>query len=63
MPKHALATPRGYFFNFRMKLIVDTQLPVKLCEILKQPGQESILVDALPKGDETSGIVDLYPLC
>ena len=36
-----------------MKLIVDAQLPVKLCEILKQLGLESIHVDELPKGDET----------
>lgn len=35
-----------------MKLIVDAQLPVKLCEILKQIGLESIHVDELPKGDE-----------
>lgn len=37
-----------------MKLIVDAQLPVKLCEILNQLGVESIHVDDLPKGDETS---------
>ena len=36
-----------------MKLIVDAQPPVKLCEILKQIGLESIHVDELPKGDET----------
>ena len=36
-----------------MKLIVDAQLPVKLCELLKQLGMESIHVDELPKGDET----------
>jgi len=36
-----------------MKLIVDAQLPVKLCEILLQLGLESIHVDKLPKGDET----------
>lgn len=36
-----------------MKLIVDAQLPVKLCEILQQLGLESIHVDQLPKGDET----------
>jgi len=36
-----------------MKLILDAQLPVKLCEILKQLGLESIHVDELPKGDET----------
>ncbi|WMN11495.1 DUF5615 family PIN-like protein [Marivirga salinae] len=36
-----------------MKLIVDAQLPVKLCEILNQIGLESIHVDELPKGDET----------
>jgi len=37
-----------------MKLIVDAQLPVKLCEILHQLGIESIHVDELPHGDETS---------
>lgn len=36
-----------------MKLIVDAQLPVKLCDILNQLGLESIHVDELPKGDET----------
>jgi len=36
-----------------MKLIVDAQLPAKLCEILNQLGLESIHVDELPKGDET----------
>lgn len=36
-----------------MKLIVDAQLPVKLCEILNQIGLESIHVDNLPKGDAT----------
>lgn len=36
-----------------MKLILDAQLPVKLCEILKQIGLEFIHVDELPKGDET----------
>ncbi|MEX2568719.1 MAG: DUF5615 family PIN-like protein [Cyclobacteriaceae bacterium] len=36
-----------------MKLIVDAQLPVKLCEILNQLGVDSIHVDELPKGDET----------
>lgn len=36
-----------------MKLIVDAQLPVKLCEILNELGLESIHVDELPKGDET----------
>lgn len=39
-----------------MKLIVDAQLPVKLCEILKQLGLESIHVDELLKGDETPDI-------
>jgi predicted nuclease of predicted toxin-antitoxin system len=37
-----------------MKLIVDAQLPIKLCEILQQLGLESIHVDQLPNGDETS---------
>jgi predicted nuclease of predicted toxin-antitoxin system len=36
-----------------MKLIVDAQLPIKLCEILNQIGLESIHVEDLPKGDET----------
>lgn len=36
-----------------MKLILDVQLPVKLCEILKQLGLESMHVDELPKGDQT----------
>lgn len=39
-----------------MRLIVDAQLPVKLCEILNQFGLESIHVDELPKGDETPDI-------
>ena len=37
-----------------MKLIVDAQLPNKLCEILNQLGINSIHVDELPEGDETS---------
>ncbi|GAB5525941.1 MAG: hypothetical protein Roseis2KO_38130 [Roseivirga sp.] len=37
-----------------MKLIVDAQLPVKLCEILNQLGLDSMHVDELPKGDETT---------
>jgi predicted nuclease of predicted toxin-antitoxin system len=37
-----------------MKLIVDAQLPTKLCEILNQLGLESMHVDELPKGDETT---------
>ncbi len=36
-----------------MKLILDAQLPVKLCEILNQLGLKSIHVGELPKGDET----------
>lgn len=36
-----------------MKLIVNAQLPIKLCEILNQVGLDSIHVDELPKGDET----------
>lgn len=39
-----------------MRLIVDAQLPVKLCKILNQLGLESIHVDELPKGDETPDI-------
>ena len=37
-----------------MKLIVDAQLPAKLCEIFNQLGLESMHADELPKGDETS---------
>ena len=36
-----------------MKLIIDAQLPSKLCEILDKLGIDSIHVDELPKGDET----------
>jgi predicted nuclease of predicted toxin-antitoxin system len=36
-----------------VNLIVDAQLPSKICEILNQLGIESIHVDRLPKGDET----------
>ena len=36
-----------------MKLIVDAQLPSKLCKILAQLGIDSLHVDTLPKGDET----------
>ena len=39
-----------------MKLIVDAQLPLKLCEILNQLGLKSIHIDELPQGDETSDI-------
>ena len=39
-----------------MKLIVDAQLPSKLCEILAQLGIDSIHVDTLPEGDETSDL-------
>ncbi|MEQ8924796.1 MAG: DUF5615 family PIN-like protein [Fulvivirga sp.] len=37
-----------------MKLLVDAQLPIKLCEILKQLGLESIHVGMLPNGDEST---------
>ena len=37
-----------------MKLLVDAQLPSKLCEILIDLGIDAIHVDELPKGDETS---------
>jgi len=37
-----------------MKLIVDAQLPAKLCEILNQLGLESMHVNELSKGDETA---------
>jgi predicted nuclease of predicted toxin-antitoxin system len=36
-----------------MKLIMDAQLPTKLCEVLNELGLESIHVDELPKGDQT----------
>jgi len=36
-----------------MKLIIDAQLPSKLCEILAQLGIDFIHVNQLPKGDET----------
>ncbi|MEQ9467568.1 MAG: DUF5615 family PIN-like protein [Ekhidna sp.] len=36
-----------------MKLIIDAQLPTKLCEILSHLEFDSIHVDSLPKGDET----------
>ncbi|MEQ8470822.1 MAG: DUF5615 family PIN-like protein [Marinoscillum sp.] len=35
---------------------MDAQLPVKLCEVLNQLGLESIHVNELPKGDESSDI-------
>ncbi len=37
-----------------MKLIVDAQLPNKTCDILNGLGINSIHVDELPNGDETS---------
>ena len=37
-----------------MKLIVDAQLPAKLCEILTQLGLVSMHVDELPNEDETA---------
>ena len=36
-----------------MKLIIDAQLPTKLCEILEELEIESIHVEELIKGDET----------
>lgn len=39
-----------------MKLIVDAQLPIKLCEILSQLGLKCIHISELPKGDETPDI-------
>lgn len=39
-----------------MKFLIDAQLPVKLCEILEKFGLDSIHVDSLPKGDETSDV-------
>ena len=37
-----------------MKFLVDAQLPEKLCEILQKAGLDSVHVDSLPNGDETS---------
>ncbi|MEQ8475845.1 DUF5615 family PIN-like protein [Fulvivirga sp.] len=37
-----------------MKLLVDAQLPTKLTEILNNLDLESLHVNELPKGDETS---------
>ena len=37
-----------------MKFLVDAQLPEKLCEILQTAGLDSVHVDSLPNGDETS---------
>lgn len=37
-----------------MRFLVDVQLPSKLCEILETAGLDSIHVDSLPKGDETT---------
>ena len=37
-----------------MKLLVDAQLPSKLCEILDMIGIDSLHVDSLPQKDETS---------
>jgi len=37
-----------------MKLIVDKPLPAKLCEIMNQLGLESMHVNELTNGDETS---------
>ena len=39
-----------------MRLLIDAQLPVKLCEILSELGIESQHVESLPKGDETSDV-------
>ena len=39
-----------------MKLIVDAQLPAKLCEILNQLELECIHIGELPNGDETPDI-------
>ncbi len=36
-----------------MKLIVDAQLPTKLCEVLNQLGLEAMHVNDLPNGVET----------
>jgi predicted nuclease of predicted toxin-antitoxin system len=37
-----------------MKFLIDVQLPPKLCETLESIGLESIHVNSLPNGDETS---------
>ena len=39
-----------------MKLLIDAQLPAMLSEILNQLGIDSIHVDQLPKGDESSDV-------
>lgn len=39
-----------------MKLIVDAQLFIKLCEIVHGLGIESLHVDQLPEGDETADL-------
>ena len=36
-----------------MKLLVDAQLPAKICEVFTSLGFDCLHVDALPKGDET----------
>ena len=35
---------------------MDAQLPAKLCEIISSLGVDSVHVDALPNGDETSDL-------
>lgn len=37
-----------------MRFLVDAQLPIKLCEILKIKGFNAIHIDSLPEGDETT---------
>ena len=37
-----------------MRFLVDAQLPTKLCEILQTASLDSLHVDSLPNGDETS---------
>lgn len=37
-----------------MRFLVDAQLPSKLCEVLETAGFDSIHVNSLPDGDETS---------
>lgn len=39
-----------------MKFLSDAQLPSKLCEVLEKAGFDSIHVNSLQKGDETSDI-------
>lgn len=37
-----------------MKFLIDAQFPPKLCDILRAAGLDSVHIDSLPNGDETS---------